>query len=147
MFDQLVAFLTGDQSSDAPASPSVDLSVAALLVEAARMDDTFGDEERATIRELLVKRFSLNTNEADTLIAKAGAQVDETHQYFRFTHEITHSMSEDERAEVIEMLWRVAYADGVLDPHEDALIRQISGLIGISDRARMLARQRALGTG
>ena len=42
------------------------------------------------------------------------------------------------------MLWKVAYADGVLDPHEDALLRQIAGLIHVSDRDRGLARQRAL---
>jgi uncharacterized tellurite resistance protein B-like protein len=42
------------------------------------------------------------------------------------------------------MLWRVAYADGVLDPHEDQLIRQIAGLIYVSDHDRMLARKRAL---
>jgi uncharacterized tellurite resistance protein B-like protein len=42
------------------------------------------------------------------------------------------------------MLWEVAYADGVLDPEEDALIRKIGGLIYITDRDRMLARKRVL---
>jgi uncharacterized tellurite resistance protein B-like protein len=42
------------------------------------------------------------------------------------------------------MMWEVAYADGVLDPHEDALLRRIAGLIHVSDQERGLARQRAL---
>ena len=42
------------------------------------------------------------------------------------------------------MLWDVAYADGVLDPEEDLLIRRIAGLIYVSDRDRVLARQRVL---
>ena len=42
------------------------------------------------------------------------------------------------------MLWEVAYADGVLDPEEDAMIRKIAGLIYVEDRDRMLARQRVL---
>ena len=42
------------------------------------------------------------------------------------------------------MLWEVAYADGVLDPHEDVLLRQIAGLIHVPDRERGLARKRAL---
>ncbi|MES0403732.1 MAG: TerB family tellurite resistance protein, partial [Hyphomicrobium sp.] len=38
----------------------------------------------------------------------------------------------------------VAYSDGVLDPYEDALVRQIAGLIHVPDRERGLARRRAL---
>ncbi|MBS0281793.1 MAG: TerB family tellurite resistance protein, partial [Proteobacteria bacterium] len=47
-----------------------------------------------------------------------------------------------ERIQLIEMLWEVAYADGVLDPEEDLLIRRIAGLIAVEDRERVLARQR-----
>ena len=42
------------------------------------------------------------------------------------------------------MLWTVAYADGVLDPEEDRLVRQIAGLIHVPDKERGLGRQRAL---
>ncbi len=42
------------------------------------------------------------------------------------------------------MLWEVAYADGVLDPQEDMLLRQIAGLIHVPDRDRGEARKRAL---
>ena len=42
------------------------------------------------------------------------------------------------------MLWTVAYADGVLDPEEDMLVRQIAGLIHVPDKERGLGRQRAL---
>jgi uncharacterized tellurite resistance protein B-like protein len=47
-----------------------------------------------------------------------------------------------ERIQLIEMLWEVAYADGVLDPEEDLLIRRVAGLIAVEDRERVLARQR-----
>ena len=46
--------------------------------------------------------------------------------------------------QVIEMLWKVAYSDGILDPHEDMLLRQIAGLIHVSDQERGSARKRAL---
>jgi uncharacterized tellurite resistance protein B-like protein len=41
-------------------------------------------------------------------------------------------------------LWEVAYADGVLDPEEDLLIRRIAGLIHVTDRERVLAKQRVV---
>jgi uncharacterized tellurite resistance protein B-like protein len=65
-------------------------------------------------------------------------------QYFPFTHMITTRLSTEQRVGIIEMLWEVAYADGVLDPQEDMLLRQIAGLIHVPDRDRGLARQRAL---
>ena len=53
-------------------------------------------------------------------------------------------MQPSERIQLIEMLWEVAYADGVLDPEEDALIRRIGSLIYITDRDRVLAKHRVL---
>jgi uncharacterized tellurite resistance protein B-like protein len=60
------------------------------------------------------------------------------------TSEILDAMTEQERVGVIEMLWDVAYADGVLDPEEDLLIRKVAGLIAVTDRERVLARQRVM---
>jgi len=42
------------------------------------------------------------------------------------------------------MLWEVAYADGVLDPLEDAMLRQVGGLVDVADAERGAARQRVL---
>jgi uncharacterized tellurite resistance protein B-like protein len=48
-----------------------------------------------------------------------------------------------ERIELVGMLWDVAYADDQLHPEEELLIRRIAGLISVSDRDRVVARQRA----
>ena len=60
MIDRLLDFLAG---RDVPAlgdSPDeLQLSVAALLIEAARMDNSFDATERAMIDRLLAKRFDL----------------------------------------------------------------------------------------
>ena len=42
------------------------------------------------------------------------------------------------------MLWRIAYANGNLDPFEDQLIRQVAGLLHVPDRDRMDAKRRVL---
>lgn len=145
MLTRLMDLLSGEKKPALSGAVDVDVAVAALLVEAARMDDRFDAAERAEITRLLKSRFDLSEKDATDLLEQAHDRVQHDTQYFRFTHTITHSMSEEERAEVIEMLWRVVYADGVLDANEDALIRQISDLIGVSDRARMLARQKVVG--
>lgn len=128
----------GDDGDDARAA------VAALLVEAGRMDQNFSDEERGVVTSLLTARFELSEADANDLIDDAEKRASASAQYFPFTHRINQSMSDEEKSEVIEMLWSVAYADGTLDPYEDQLIRQIAGLIHVTDRERMLARKRAL---
>lgn len=136
--------------SDAPTYAlgpgDLQLAVAALLVEAARMDDSFGTEERAMIAQVLSGRFGLSEAEVDGLVGRASDEMQDNVQYFPFTHHINTMMSASEKIEVIEMLWQVAYADGRLDPNEDRLIRQIAGLIYVEDRDRMEARKRVLGT-
>jgi uncharacterized tellurite resistance protein B-like protein len=60
------------------------------------------------------------------------------------TSNVIEQMTPDERVHLVEMLWDVAYADGVLDPEEDLLIRRVAGLIYVTDRERVLARQRVV---
>jgi uncharacterized tellurite resistance protein B-like protein len=45
----------------------------------------------------------------------------------------------------MEKLWQVVLADGVIEDHEAALMRRVSGLIFITDKDSAEARQRAVG--
>jgi uncharacterized tellurite resistance protein B-like protein len=132
---------------DAPAPvPANDLrmSVAVLLLEAARQDDSFDARERATIEALLSERFGLSQAECAALMAAAELRAGQMTQLHGHTSHIAEAMTPDERIHLIEMLWDVAYCDGVLDPEEDLLIRRVAGLVYVSDRDRVLARQRVL---
>jgi uncharacterized tellurite resistance protein B-like protein len=145
MIDRLLNFLIGTEApTAAPGPDELQLAVAALLIEAARMDDNFDATERATIERLLAERFALAPEAVQPLVKLAEQRTRKSAQYFPFTREITRRMSTEQRVKIIEMLWEVAYADGALDPHEDALLRQIAGLIHVPDRERGLARKRAL---
>jgi uncharacterized tellurite resistance protein B-like protein len=141
MFSALMRLL----ESPAPA-PAQDLrlSVAVLLLEAARQDDNFDAAERAMIDRLLTARFGLAPEECAALVRAAQAQASRMTQLHGLTSQIARAMVPQERIQLVEMLWDVAYADGVLDPEEDLLIRRIAGLIYVSDRDRVLARQRVL---
>lgn len=145
MLSRLLDFLTG---GEAPAleegTDELQLSVAALLIEAARMDSTFDAAERVTIGRLLTSKFHLAPEAVQSLVEQAEQKVQYSAQYFPFTHEICKRLSPEQRVGIIEMMWNVAYSDGILDPHEDMLLRQIAGLIHVPDKERGLARQRAL---
>ena len=145
MIDRMLDFLTGRKTPALTDRPDeLELAVAALLIEAARMDDQFDAAERGTIERLLTERFDLAPDQLRALMEAAEAAVRQSTQFFPFTRQIVQRISHDDRAHILEMMWEVAYADGVLDPQEDALLRRIAGLIHVSDRERGLARQRAL---
>ena len=141
MFSALLNLL----ASPTPA-PATDLrlSVAVLLLEAAHQDDTFDVRERAKIESLLTDRFALSPSECAQLMAVAEARASQMTQLHGHTSHIVEALPPDQRVQLIEMLWEVAYADGVLDPEEDLLIRRVAGPIYVSDRDRVLARQRVL---
>jgi uncharacterized tellurite resistance protein B-like protein len=141
MFDQLLRLI---KTPEARRQPDLKLSVAVLLLEAARQDDHFDASERAVIAQLLGREFALNGEECATLMAQGETHAREMVQLHGHTSDIVEQMTQEDRVRLIEMLWQVAYADGVLDPEEDLLIRRIAGLIHVSDRERVLARQRAL---
>jgi len=145
MLDRLLDFLSGRAKPEAlNAQDQSQLAVAALLVEAARMDRQFDDAERATIEHLIAVKFSLSDAATRQLIEAAEHAVQHSTQLFPFTNEISKRLSPEARVHLIEMLWKVAYADGALDPHEDMLVRRVAGLIHVSDRDRANARKLAL---
>ena len=120
------------------------LAAAALLAEVALGDGDFDEAERRAINQLVRDRFGLSETQAVTLV-EAGEQAaeDATH-LLRFTRVIKDNFTASERVELIEMIWEVVYADGVLHDYEDSLLRRIAGLIYVSDRDRGEARKRAL---
>jgi uncharacterized tellurite resistance protein B-like protein len=119
------------------------IAAAALMVEAAQLDDTFDARERDKIRELVAERFELDAEEGDSLIEAAEARVAESSQIHGFTRVIKARFSHEERIELVEMLWEVVYADGELHHYEANLMRRLAGLLQVSDREAGAARKRA----
>lgn len=145
MLKRLLSLMSGAENPpQAAEADGLQLAVAALLVEAATMDSSFDEEERATIRTLLTARFALEPDDCEALLEAAEAKAGTSTQLFGFTSRVVKAWDATERADLIEMLWRVAYSDGALDPHEDALLRRVAGLLHVPDRDRSLARRRAL---
>ncbi len=121
-----------------------ELAACALMVEAAAQDGVIDAKEEEAIRGIAERSFGFKAEEIELLVAEATKAQDEANHLIRFTRTIKDTFDEDERVELIEMLWEVAYADGVLHDYEANLLRRVGGLIYVSDRARGEARKRVL---
>lgn len=144
MIDKLKSFLKGAPIEAEDKSDDLQIAVVALLIRAATTDAEFGEEERAAIRRIALQSFSLEEEELDQLIGEAENAETETMDLHRWVQTIKQAYDEEERVGLIEKMWEVVYADGVLDDYEANLLRRVAGLIYVPDRASGQARQRVL---
>ncbi|HZB93428.1 MAG TPA: TerB family tellurite resistance protein [Stellaceae bacterium] len=145
MIDRLKAWLAEGGGQKAKADElELELAVAALLIEAAEVDAPLDEPERAAVRRILQRRFSLDGVALQQLVAAAERKAERSTQLFGMTRLVNERFSRARRVELFEMLWEVAYADGALDPLEDSLLRRIGGLVDVSDHERGEARLRVL---
>ena len=122
----------------------IQLAAAALLVEAACLDESYDEVEREAILNAVKHEFELTDEECETLILEAEAAQHEATDLYRFIRKFDANFGHAERLRLIEMLWRVVYADGELHPYESNLILRIGGMLHVTDRERAEARQRVL---
>jgi uncharacterized tellurite resistance protein B-like protein len=145
MINRLKAlFESGASQASHRRTDEVQLAAAALLVEAARLDGHISPDEQKVIIRILKAGFRLDSEEADYLLSQAIATAGESNQLYGFTRTLKDRLDAEERIQIIEMLWEVAYADGVLHDFEASLMRRVCGLLYVNDRDGGLARQRVL---
>ena len=120
------------------------LAAAALMVEAAKLDGSFDDIERDRIAALLKSRFDMDHTDATELIAAADVETDLAGGLHGFTSEVRRHFDHAERVDMIEMLWDVVYADGVLHDFEANMLRRAAGLLYVTDQESGAARKRVL---
>lgn len=105
------------------------LAAAALLIEVARADFDFDEEEQATIETALRASLDVTNEEVAELVRLAREESRDAtslHQFTRLVHE-THSL--EEKKVLMEQLWRVAWADGRIDRYEEQILRRVADLI------------------
>ena len=135
--------LIPDSDSAVDSEEALRLAAAVLMVEAASMDDNYEIAERDKIKALLGAHFGLDSASAERLVTEADEAVEESVEFYRPTRQIKDAWDEDQRINLMEMLWEIAYTDGELHDREAAFMRRLAGLLYVSDSDSGKARQRA----
>lgn len=125
MFFDKLARWAGRQAPSAPDPLRHHLAMAVLLAETARADFSEQGAERETMRELLSSTLALQPAEAATLVDRAFDRARSAISLHEFLSTLNAELDAGGKIRLLEWLWRVAYADGRLDPHEEARIRQL----------------------
>jgi len=141
-FEQHLAAKPGEPQ--ASAERRAQIAAAVLLVEVARSDHDFSEAERQAVFASVQGRFGLSAAEAHELLALAEAQSRDAHDIYQFTSKIDAGFSLDQKVQLLEELWRAAYADSVLHAHEEYLIRRVADMLHLSHSQFIAAKLRAL---
>jgi uncharacterized tellurite resistance protein B-like protein len=128
---ELITRQLGPTGTSTPADRdhALRLATAALLVEMSRADASESAAEQQHIVDLVVGHFDLPRAEAEQVLADASARADAAVSLHEFTRLLNDALAPADKQRVIELLWRVAFADGTLDRYEDHLVRKVADLL------------------
>jgi uncharacterized tellurite resistance protein B-like protein len=122
--------------------PDARLALTALLVRLARSDGSYDGDEIARIDAILAERYGIGPFETAKLRSEGEALELEAPDTVRFTRAIKDAVPHEERVAVVEALWAVVLADGARDEAENALLRMVAPMLGVSDVESATARKR-----
>jgi len=110
----------------------------------AHADEEFHAMEQTLVSDLLQRKFEISGQDVTELIEYARVQRQQSLDLFQFTRQIKEHFSRPEKLEMMESLWRLIYADGVLDKYEDYLVRQLATLLGLAHGEMIEAKVKVL---
>ena len=107
------------------------LATCALMIETAMADNNLSTEEFDKIFQVIRERYNLDSNAVQALIEAAIKEQQEATDVWSFANQINETLTREEKIEVMEMLWKIVYADGKMDKFEDYVTKKFHRLLRI----------------
>lgn len=135
--------LAEDRMASDSGAHTLQLATAVLLVEVMRADSHVSDVERAATVAALRSTVALTDEEMQHLLAQAEHAAQNSNDYFRYTSAMNAHFTQAQKIQVVENMWRIAYADGRLDAHENHVISKVAGLLHVTHGEYIAAKLHA----
>ena len=145
MLSKLKELVSAEPSSErlTELKPDLQVAVCAVLLEVAHADNDFDPAERETIVVLLRERFQMDSEEVEQLIALTEEERARMPDIWPFTNAIGRVYTPEEKLTLLEMVWRVVYADEKLDAHEEMLVRKLQRMLSVNHSLVIEAKLKA----
>ena len=132
MIDKIKSFFSKNVLDPEAETTSPDqLATAALLIEVMVIDGDLDDQEMQAIAGTLSNILDLTAEQIDQLIELSKEEVADATSLYQFTKEINEHFDIEKKLSLMTAMWRVAFADGHLDKHEENIIRRVADLLHI----------------
>ncbi len=121
------------------------IATCALFLEISQIDGEFSDLERGQIIETLKQDYGLSDDLALSLFEAAKEELNNSVDLWQFTNLINKNYTPEEKIQIIETVWRIAYTDDLLDKHEDYLARKLANLLRLTHKQLIDAKLKVKG--
>ena len=121
-----------EKTAEVQVAQTIDKTCASLIIEVALADKVFDESEISLLKNMLLETYSLKLDDANELIANAEKTVNESTSLYGYTREVNDNFDYQSKLDLLDQLWRMAFADGNIDKYEEHVVRKISDLIHIS---------------
>lgn len=132
-----------DDSNDHRREMSLDMATAILMIEVSRADFNQDESERMHIRQLLSEHLSIDDAQLEEMLESAHEEADRLVSLQHITRLMNEKMDQQGKVRVVELMWKVAYADGEKHHYEEHLLRQVADLLYVSHADFIQARHQA----
>jgi uncharacterized tellurite resistance protein B-like protein len=123
----------------------IEVATCALFIEIANADDEFTNDEKTKIVNYMQQIFHVSEEYVHDLMEMAQENIKDSVSIYEFTTLVNEHFSQDEKFEILINLWKLIFADGVISPDEDHLIKKIGSNLHFSHKqiidAKLIAKQ------
>jgi uncharacterized tellurite resistance protein B-like protein len=141
---QLFGKFTEGEAGDQKQDHDILVAVCALLVEMARIDETFAPEEMQAILAILQDQYGLSREHAAAVVTEAEEGLAESVDLWQFANLINENYTIDQKIELIEMLWRIVYVDAKMDKYEHYLMDKLAKILRLTQEQLIAAKLKVL---
>lgn len=126
-----------------PADIELEAATAILLLEAAYGDSEYEWSEHRTLLKGLEDAFGLDKQATLDLLDRAEEIRPPIVKLDDVTNVIVDRFSEEQRAEVVSLIWKVVEADDIVEEWEESFATHVARAVGLSAARAQAARERA----
>ena len=134
---RFLADVSGRDEAVAVGEDELQLAAAALLFHVVAVDGVVSDEEREMLSTLLGRRFELEPAETKSLVKAAENADAEAVDLYGFTSVLKRKLEAADRERIVEMMWKLVYADGRVHEFEDNAVWRVAELLGVPSQTRI----------
>ena len=133
MFQSLKNIFSGDKGiNQENQNNEIDI-LCGLMIEAANTDGKITQEELNKISNSLINVFKEDPKIVEESLNNAFENKDNSKSLYFYTSKLNKSYTDDQKIQLLEILWEIILADNELHDFEANLIRRLAGLLYISD--------------
>ena len=133
MLQSLKKIFAGDQILNTEnENKEIDI-LSGLMIEAANTDGEVTQEELNKISHSLINVFKEDPKVVEVSLTKAFENKDNATSLYYYTSKLNKSYTDEQKIQLIEVLWEIVLADNKVHDFETNLIRRLAGLLYISD--------------